>query len=1175
MPLPNKSILENADLLANQKATEPFVLPPINIPGFTPNVGPLGDTGGSGAGLSEEGKKSMALASFLLTPSPTSKPNLSSFYPYNPTDIDTSGRYNRVILGQDMEDLYGKMQSSWDKAANGLLKGVGIAGTTFLDGTVGLIAGIGSAIAAPSGKKMNAFYDNPFTNYMMELNKEMEDVLPNYYTAAERNAKWYEPDNLFTANFFWDKIIKNLGFSVGAIYSGYAVGGLVSAVPKIFGLSKVGKMAELSAKLEQGLQGVPELERAAKAKDIINQNAQLVKTIERLSASERLVTSGLAAATESGIEALQGTNDFRDKLIQQYKDTYGQEPGEAEMASINSRANDLGNSRFALNMLLLTGTNYIQLPKILGASYKAGKNNLVNAVRNNFETGVLESAIPTSGFSKILNRTKNIAGLFVSPTEGFEEGAQYAIEKGVEAYYEPGVNSYYNKGRFTKNSDVSDYLNSLWDAAGKGVKAVADKEGIESILIGALSGGMQQAGFVGTYRDEKGKLKVGIGKSGEIKERGWAGEGGELAKNTGDLISKGAPFSLKGDNWLKDNVEANKRAVNFQQDFAAAVRQGDVLEAKDAEFAYQHNYLFPRIKYGRYDLVQEDIEYYRRLASTQEGLDELKRRGIANQSDDIQIFKNRLSNFERNAKTVKEVYESMQLRFGSLIDRNTKQPLYSDEVIEKMTYAASKISDYDNRMKEIANELLAADINVSAINPYIAETVKKKAVPEEGSKVFEAVASSIEKLDIPNADKAEIRTKAKDYAEIALRRQNFLQEYNQMQKAPLAFTSQEISGGEGQTVKVKTKDGEKDINLGEEYFILGNTGGIDKKGPFHGKAKIKIVALTKKGEIIAINEETNEPVSINPDSLENFGLRSRDEMRQTPNGKLFIEHMDSEFSYSPTADEPSKTGRLAYNANSDSLRFVTNDDQLVYSITRDQFLQKAKDEKPHLELMNEEFTDDAADALSAPVSPEEILRKYQTKDALMKEVLDSYEKLLDDINQKLDSSKKQVDKAVEDINKIVLTTTGATKKKLSTAAKNAVAALSKLRDDQMEIVGKLESHKAYVESHVRYLKDLQANKDALPDNFMVLADMVKSDIKNLEDAKEGVEKAIVTSKETLNNAEKALKDALQLLQSFIEKLKSQNPDVVFFTGDLEQLLNRLTPPVPLIMIPSKGSLLKE
>jgi hypothetical protein len=48
----------------------------------------------------------------------------------------------------------------------------------------------------------------------------MEILLPNYQTKAEMEGPWYK--NLDTMNFWADGLIKNLGFVVGAYYSGAA-----------------------------------------------------------------------------------------------------------------------------------------------------------------------------------------------------------------------------------------------------------------------------------------------------------------------------------------------------------------------------------------------------------------------------------------------------------------------------------------------------------------------------------------------------------------------------------------------------------------------------------------------------------------------------------------------------------------------------------------------------------------------------------------------------------------------------------------------------------------------------------------------------------------------------------------------------------------------------------------
>ena len=839
MALATKETLQASDRVSPDSSARTLITPRVNLP----SVGVPVSTGG-GTQQNDAFDKAMFLTS------PINKPKLSSSstFSYNPLDVDTSGRYDRFLIGQDNEDIQGKLQSGWDKAANGLLKGVGIAGTTFLEGTVGLVSGLTSSIYNGS---LNKFYNNDFSNYMSDLNKSMENILPNYYTAAEREAKWYEPTNWMTANFFWDKIIKNLGFSAGALGAGAVTAGLLGEIPGLFNISKAGKLAEVADALEAGLKGVPELERAAKAKDIIAQTSKTINTLNKIAAADRFVISGLGAATEGGIEALQGMNDYRDKLISTYRDKFGEDPTGEELNKINNVSADLGNARFGLNMLLLTGTNYIQLPKILGASYRSGKDALINSAKTNLETGLLESSLPTKGFGKALYKAKNIAGLFVSPSEGFEEGAQYAIERGTQEYY--------NKKDYKKDASLNEFLTNFGQAAGKGIKAVAEKEGMESVLIGALSGGIQQAGFVGTYKNEQGKTRLGFGKSGEIGERGLTGYGGEMAKNTADLVAKAKPFSLKGDNWLKDTTDAVVRGVALQEDFERSVRQGDILETKDVEYDYQQNYLLPRIKYGRYDLVKSDIAAYRQLAMTTEGFGELKQKGVASSLDTQDTFLSRLNGFEAHAKVVNSLNESLNLRYAGLVNKDTKERIYNDEVIDQMIYAASKISDYDNRIPGLSDSLLASGVDVQSV---LGEIITKGTPNEEATK--EALAR-IDELDVLSETKNELKSNLRDVIELSLRRKGFMKEYDNIKKNPKEYEQRPESEIEVETVNVQqqtTPEGEetpvvteKEIQVGRDYSVGEPLAMVDGKLQFGPKINVLSKTLGGQFEVAMPNGE--------------------------------------------------------------------------------------------------------------------------------------------------------------------------------------------------------------------------------------------------------------------------------------------------------------------------------
>ena len=114
----------------------------------------------------------------------------------------------------NLANTRGELQPWYAQIGAGLAKGAVLAGTTFADGILGTIVGLGNAAATGT---FSGFWDNPFSNTMQQVNEWSESVLPNYYTDAEKNDPWYE--NIFSANFIGDKFLKNLGFAVGAALS--------------------------------------------------------------------------------------------------------------------------------------------------------------------------------------------------------------------------------------------------------------------------------------------------------------------------------------------------------------------------------------------------------------------------------------------------------------------------------------------------------------------------------------------------------------------------------------------------------------------------------------------------------------------------------------------------------------------------------------------------------------------------------------------------------------------------------------------------------------------------------------------------------------------------------------------------------------------------------------------
>lgn len=72
---------------------------------------------------------------------------------------------------QHLGDIRAENQPWYSQVANGIAKGVLLAGTTFLDGTLGLLVGTGTAI---SEGRWSGLWDNDFSKAMQSVNEWSE-----------------------------------------------------------------------------------------------------------------------------------------------------------------------------------------------------------------------------------------------------------------------------------------------------------------------------------------------------------------------------------------------------------------------------------------------------------------------------------------------------------------------------------------------------------------------------------------------------------------------------------------------------------------------------------------------------------------------------------------------------------------------------------------------------------------------------------------------------------------------------------------------------------------------------------------------------------------------------------------------------------------------------------------
>jgi hypothetical protein len=1046
----------------------------------------------------------------------------------------TNPRYNVFVPGDyNNEDAYAQGQSWTEKMVNGVGKGLALTGTTFLQGTLGLVNGVGNWIATGN---FSSFYDNDLNRGLDNLNKQLDDnLLPNYYTDVEKEAKWYSPDNLFTANFAWNGIVKNLGFAAGAALSGgvYSSGiKALSALPGISRLVSVGKQAEVLAATEAGLTSVNKVaDTFGKVKSLSD---RFITSYNVLNKGGRAVVAGLSTTGEAGFEALQTLNEKRNELIQEYVAANdGVYPDAQAMEDINAKASEVGNSAFLLNVGLLTATNYIQFPRILGSTYKGEKsvlNELTRETKNIIEDGGKYIAKPSRA-GKILGTLDKIRPYTFSTSEAFEEGAQFAIGKGVE--------NYYNK---KNNNEPTSFLESLSEGF---IQTFGTDEGMENVLIGGLSGAIMQG---------RGRFREDMAKS----------------KNTADAIQKFNKYRLS--DFTKDTIDSVNRGTVLQQEREGFLKKGDVLNSKDREADFVINYLSPRIKYGRFDLVEAEIRDNRALASTEEGFAQLVAEGKALPTDTREAFLDRLTKLEQTANNTLSLYQSLNLRYGGQVD-DQGNPLYTSAVIDKMIYAASKVADYDVRIPSITPKLAAAGINV--------DQVMRDIIDGNVDSFNDAIDNIKGMKDLTDDQKEDLGEALEDVAEMAVRRDNYLKEYNEIKKEPVKFQeftptdTEETEAPKGETIKVKTKTGEKEVEVGTEYFV-GKGVDYDKDGL---EVPVEIASLTILGEnedgTIKIKDNKGQIRDISKEVLEDYKLGKVADLRANKTANYFYKHRKEIFEYNfGEKFGGKKPGRLEYQNG--KLFFVYKDDKGKIrrkALKNEYFVAQEGYTQARIKKIGETENEEQRIAREEFTSAEEIAKQKETlaknRDARL-EIITQLEtetrERLEEVSKKLETKKKELDGIQKDLAKIgedVRVAEPRTKKEKALEAKypelsrqkarfskvfsttsKALSKLSRMREDVQDEIAKLTAEKNELELNLAYFEDFGQNLDELPENSGEF-------LKELKEQVQWVDMLIKETGDNINSLaklsktiESAIKDFAAFLKDSLQKFDEDYPQYI-------------------------------
>jgi len=582
------------------------------------------------------------------------------------------------------EYVRGARQSHWDKAAHGIIRGVGAAAQTLYDGTAGIGYGIiryssDLALDELNKKKYIAehgslegfkpsswttIFDNEVTRKGEELVKDLEGKVPLYNTREYEEASGIEKFKYM--NFWMDDVVKGIGTTVGSMPLGAMGSKLFNAIGKNF---VAGKLAN---GVKTALNGTENLEKI-----LVDQ----AKKIKIYNATDKLTASAFASVSEAGMEA-RGTGDkLREQLLSEISANGTRQPTQAELDWVEMTVDDAKKAAFGTNMAIISGTDFYTFGKYMVSNKSAkylddiekvtSKTNVnagkyINKVaKDGSKLGTDYTATELSKSKKIYDAvtkaTKRVIGTNLG--EGIEENLQTATDWGVIDF---AKQKYYGK------QDAESFLHSL----GAAYEGATSSEGVEAFLAGFISGGISN-----TILSKGQNIKEAFSKDpvvnnalSQINLYNSQSVMGELMKGVAEQYAAG----VRMDNAKSDTFTFN----NAQSDLATS-------------------YVLSRIKTGKFEDLQTDLDELKSMPS-----DEVEKLfGVKIGEGGKRSVVDYIQGKMEQAKQIKQIHDASYVVFpeGTVSDNNR----------DRLIHANVSILDSQKRIDSVNKDILEKTTGLS------------------------------------------------------------------------------------------------------------------------------------------------------------------------------------------------------------------------------------------------------------------------------------------------------------------------------------------------------------------------------------------------------------------------------------------------------------------------------
>jgi hypothetical protein len=652
------------------------------------------------------------------------------------SELIANQRYPLFERGVDLENVYGLQQSGLEQIGNGLAKmgafALGTFGQSFATtpNTINAIRkGSLGELSNPNG------YEASIDDWM----NNMEDRFPNYVTNYERSRGLATaiPFTYGSANFWGNKILKNSGFMVGAIAGsivqdaavGFITGGL-GEIPLV--ASQLGRASLYLNKLFAGTNKVDKVLDLARAAGKSEQALLNIQKLGQLAAATKLNNGfryGMSiygsARTEAAIESRETYRTIKEQLTEQYKlDNYGEEPNSDVVKEIEDYATNAMNTRFGINMALLTVSNAVQFDNIF-KSFTGAQRTVTSSALKDFgsagKIGLKEGTLDTFE-KKIPQALSGKAWEFVKPkainvfTEGvYEEGGQFATQIGVEDYY---TRKYKAKGK-----ESWDFVKETMSSTATGLaEQFGSAAGIESMVIGGIT-----AAITGPVVDRI------TGKSKADNQR---------LNSTLNILNQ---YGMTG--VLSNKYEDTSKSVEIAKQMNQAVNDGNIFQFKNLKSDMFFGFVNSRIPLGMHDVTIEQLEMLKDLPK-----DEFEKTfGMDFNSSNQSTVSSYVDALIQKANNINDISTSINSTFNNPYNK-VIDPKTDDERAETLKHQMfenwkTDLANFSYIQQDSDKRIIDIQTAISKINPLLTNELLTLATSEKGLKelsdAYEQKANSL------------------------------------------------------------------------------------------------------------------------------------------------------------------------------------------------------------------------------------------------------------------------------------------------------------------------------------------------------------------------------------------------------------------------------------------------